>query len=330
MLNGRYCCLGLLGLLLASLLLAVSIGSVAIPLTTVLDALWRPLLGQSSTEMTARIVLELRLPRVLMAMLCGAGLALCGWVLQSITRNPLADPYLFGIASGASLGAVLAMAFGVSAWGLSGSAFVGALTAALLVLSLARHGRIETLILAGVAISFLLSSLASLVLYFADPQAIQAVLFWSLGSFARVQWSDLPTPALLLSVTVLIVMQQYRPLLALLSGDESAQTQGIAVLPLRLGMLLLCALLTASLVSLCGGIGFVGLMVPHLSRLLLAHSGVLIVPLTALMGALLMVWVDLLARTMLPNQELPVGVLTAILGSLFFLGLLIRQQRRSI
>ncbi|WP_028115348.1 FecCD family ABC transporter permease [Ferrimonas senticii] len=318
--------IGLLPLLLLSPLLAIASGSASLELNTVVQALLNLLSGHEPQNVGERIVIELRTPRVLMAMICGAGLALSGLVLQSVTRNPLADPYLFGISSGASLGAVVAITVGFGALALPFTAFAGALVAVAVVMIMARDGQVERLILAGVAVSFLLGSLSNLLLYFSDPRAVQAVLFWTLGSFARADWSALTAPALMLLLTLVVICQQQRPLLALMAGDESAHTQGVAVQSLRLAMLLLTAMMTAILVANCGGIGFVGLMVPHIVRMLVGSGGVRHVLITAMVGALLMVWVDLLARRLLPNQELPVGVITALLGSLFFLLFLLKRR----
>ncbi|QIZ78834.1 FecCD family ABC transporter permease [Ferrimonas lipolytica] len=327
MVNPRWLLLLLLTALVVSPLVAISIGSAELTLTQVAMALWRGLSDPAAMAISDRIVIELRLPRVLLALICGAGLALSGSVLQSVTRNPLADPYLFGISAGASLGAVVAISFGFAGFSLPLCAFLGSLVAVAVVMVMARDGEIEGLILAGVAISFLLSSLASLVLYFGDSQATQAVLFWSLGSFARASWEILPYPFIAVAVALALVSMFQRHLLALLAGDESAHTQGVAVVPLRLGMLLITALVTASLVAYCGGIGFVGLMVPHIVRMLIGGASRVSLLVTALFGAVMMVWVDLLARQLLPAQELPVGVVTAIMGSLFFIVLLAKRRR---
>lgn len=329
--NPRHFLAVLIPVAVISPLIAIALGTANISLVDVLGAVWRGLNAfiepTATASMSDRIIVELRMPRVLMAMVCGAGLALSGSVLQSVTRNPLADPYLFGISAGASLGAILALTGGISLLPLPFCAFLGSLIAVAVVMVMARDGQVETLVLSGVAISFLLSSAANLILYFGDPQATQMVLFWSLGSFSRATWSSLMLPAFIVITSTLIIYQFHRPLQALVAGDESAHTQGVSVLPLRLGMLILTALMTSSLVATCGGIGFVGLMVPHIVRIMVgsASSSSLIV--TALLGGVLMVWVDLLARQILPFQELPVGVMTAMLGSVFFIGLLIKRKQ---
>jgi iron complex transport system permease protein len=321
----------LIPLAVISPLVAIVLGTANISLTEVIGAISRTVINffepESTMILADRIIIELRMPRALMAMVCGAGLAISGSVLQSVTKNPLADPYLFGISAGASLGAILALTGGVTFLPLPICAFLGSLIAVAVVVVMARDGQVETLVLSGVAISFLLSSIANLVLYFGDPQAMQAVLFWSLGSFSRATWETLMVPGIIVLVATVIIYQFQRPLQALMAGDESAHTQGVAVLPLRLGMLILTALMTSSLVAACGGIGFVGLMVPHIVRMLIGSASSSSLISTALLGGVLMVWVDLLARLLLPSQELPVGVMTAMLGSVFFIGLLIKRKK---
>ena len=291
---------------------------------------------------TERIVLELRLPRILMAFIAGAGLSIAGSVLQTVTRNPLADPYLFGISSGASFGAVVMLTLftgtGVLAsldldsryliWlSLPLGAFLGASLSVLIVLALSGFGmgsQVERMLLSGVATSFMFGALTSLLLYFSSPQATASVLFWSLGSFAKASWTSLWLPCAIVGVGVLVVLAYQRQVTALQAGDETAHTLGVNVPKLRLGMLMLCSLITAILVASCGGIGFVGLMIPHTVRLL--FPGRQSVLLTALVGGLFMVWIDVLARCLLGNQELPVGIITAVIGSVFFL-VVLRQRR---
>ncbi|WP_232598584.1 FecCD family ABC transporter permease [Photobacterium carnosum] len=321
----------LIPIAIVSPLFAIILGTAHISLFEVITAIGRAISAGFEphvlSNISDRIIIELRMPRALMAMVCGAGLAISGAVLQSVTRNPLADPYLFGISSGASLGAILVLTGGLTLLPLSVSAFVGALVAVVVVILIARDGQVETLVLSGVAISFLLASIANLILYFGDPQAMQAVLFWSLGSFSRATWTTLLPPAVIVLLATLIIYQFQRPLQALMAGDESAHTQGVAVLPLRIGMLTLTALMTSSLVATCGGIGFVGLMVPHIVRMLIGSGSASSLVATALLGSILMSWVDILARVILPSQELPVGVMTALLGSVFFIGLLVRRKQ---
>ncbi|WP_428614188.1 FecCD family ABC transporter permease, partial [Shewanella sp.] len=310
-------CLALLTL--ATPILAVSFGAAEIGVIEVLELLLAKLSGADPGGVTARIVLELRLPRILLAFIAGFGLAIAGAVLQTVTRNPLADPYLFGISSGASFGAVVVITLlggaggALASIGLPLGAFIGASLAVLMVLALCGANlstQIERMLLSGVAISFLFGALASLMLYFSGPQSAAAVLFWSLGSFAKASWQMLWLPWVLVLGATAILLLLKRQILAIKAGDETAHTLGIQVRRLRLVSLLLCSLITAVLVANCGGIGFVGLMVPHMVRLLLPGRFALM--LTALVGGLFMIWVDVLARCLLSYQELPVGIITAV------------------
>lgn len=319
--------------LLLSPLLATSFGAADISLADVWAVL-PSLFGMESglSAIKERIIIDLRMPRVVLAFLCGAGLSLAGAVLQTVTRNPLADPYLFGISSGASFGAVLVIA----AWGIGGAltgqyaitlgAFAGSLVSVLLVVSLAGTGvQIERMLLSGVAASFMFSAATSLVLYSSDPQAASTLLFWTLGSFSAASWTKVMIPALVVVCSIVVFIAFGRPLRAILAGDENARALGVEVQRLRIAMLVLSSLMTATLVATCGGIGFVGLMVPHIvRRLLLQHSRHLFVA-CALFGGTFMVWVDVLARELMAHAELPIGVITAAIGSLFFISVMRRR-----
>lgn len=308
-----------------SLVLAISFGAVDIHLTQIVNS--------ELSQLEEKIIWQLRAPRVLLAFVAGAGLAMSGFVLQTVTRNPLADPYLFGISSGATLGVVLLLSVGVAFSGfmLSLAAFIGSLMSVLLLMAVAisRISRqVETLLLAGVAISFLFGAITSLLLYWSDPQAITAILFWNLGSFSRANWDNLLLPLLIVTLSLIFLMFSRRGLSALLIGDETATTLGIKVKQYRFIMLAISSLITASIVSVAGGIGFVGLMIPHIVRQFATNSNSLI--LTALFGGMFMVWVDVLARTLIEAQELPVGIITAALGSVFFLTLLYHRSHKGI
>lgn len=281
----------------------------------------------------ARIIYELRLPRTLLAFMAGAGLAIAGLILQTVTRNPLADPYLFGISSGASFGVVVLMSVaGISAgFMLSGAALLGSLLAMGLLILIAgrqQNAQVESMLLAGVALSFLFSAFTSLLLYWSDPQAVAAILFWTLGSFARAQWTTLWLPFLVIVVCISFMLSFKRQLNAMLLGDESATTLGVRVHRFRILMLVLSSLITAVLVALCGGIGFVGLMVPHIVRFFISQGSTAGLLVTSLVGGTFMVWVDVLSRSLLKNQELPVGVITAAIGSVFFLSLLFFRKSK--
>ncbi|OEG73132.1 ABC transporter permease [Shewanella colwelliana] len=314
-------------------LIAASFGAADIQVSQVLQVVIGQLTDQSQGDISSRIIMELRLPRIMMAFVAGFGLAIAGAVLQTVTRNPLADPYLFGISSGASFGAVVVITLlgGASvdsgAWlshvSLPVGAFLGASVAVLMVLALCGRSlstQIERMLLSGVAISFMFGALTSLLLYFSGPQAAASVLFWSLGSFAKASWTTLWLPLVVVAVCTLTILLFKRQIIAIKAGDETAHTLGINVQRLRLSILLLCSLITAVLVANCGGIGFVGLMVPHIVRLLLPGRFALLT--TGIVGGLFMIWVDVLARCLLSYQELPIGIITAVIGSVFFLFIL--------
>ncbi len=323
--------------LLISLISSLGFGAANISFEQVVQALLNVFHESHSSSIYDRIIIELRLPRVLLAVFAGSGLAIAGHALQTVLRNPLADPFLFGISSGASLGAVSYLTLFVSqftlfnSWpnvGLSTFAFLGSCLSVVIVVGLSGRGlaqQAEKMLLAGVAVSFMFGALSSLMLYFADPQAAAAVLFWSLGSFTKASWDNLWLPAATVFICFIILWLFRRIISALQLGDETAHTLGINVAKVRLGILLVCSLLTATLVAACGAIGFVGLMIPHTVRMLFPNQPPLF--LTALFGASFMVWIDVFARTMLDNQELPVGIITAAIGSLFFIFILARKQR---
>ncbi|WP_301179621.1 FecCD family ABC transporter permease [Thalassolituus sp. UBA3500] len=286
-----------------------------------------------------QILTDIRLPRILMALLAGAGLSVTGAILQSVTRNPLADPYLFGISSGAALGAVLAMsAFSgmLAATGLSvvlnvtTGALAGGALSVFLMLTLAGKSaiQVEKLLLSGVAVSFMLSAFTSLVIYYSTPETAATLLFWLMGSFSGSNWADLMLPFLAVTLGSGLFFIFSRWLVVMQLGEESAATLGVPVHKLRLGMLLVCSAITAILVAEVGGIGFVGLMIPHIVRLLVGGQLHRVLLMSLLIGATFMIWVDVLAHSLLQDQVLPVGIVTSALGSLFFFIILKQRQSR--
>ncbi|WP_017445513.1 FecCD family ABC transporter permease [Gayadomonas joobiniege] len=276
------------------------------------------------------LIIDIRLPRVLLALFCGAGLAVCGAVLQNVTGNSLAEPYLFGVVAGAGLGATIVSILlqDQAAFLLPIAAFIGALLAVSLVAIMAvssRQGGIATLILSGVAVSFMLSSISQFLLFSADPFASVQVMFWLMGSLARAELWQLAWIAPVVLIGTILVLLVHRQLDALVLGDEQAAALGVPVIKLRLLMLTICAAITATLVAYCGGIAFVGLMIPHIVRRLIAASTAYLIIGSAVFGAIFMVWVDVLARSLFGGQEIPVGVITSVIGSLFFLGLMYKK-----
>ncbi|MFB6813700.1 FecCD family ABC transporter permease [Streptomyces sp. NPDC056347] len=324
----------LTAVLLVSTVLAVGIGAVDVPVGDVWTVLVHHVTGRGPVDDVAldQIVWRFRTPRVVLAAVVGAGLAVSGAVLQTLVANPLADPTVLGFSHGASLGAALVMTLGgagLGGLGVSGAAFAGALLAGTAVFVLGRRGgRLAPtrLVLAGVAVGYVLLSATSFVQLRAAPNELRGVMFWMLGSVAGARWSQLPTVTAVVATGVTLLALFGRRLNALLAGDESAASLGVDVHRTRAVLLVVSALLTGTVIAVAGGIGFVGLMIPHLVRLVLGADHRRLLPLSALLGAVYLVLVDLLSRTLARPGELPLGILTALLGAPFFLWLLRRNK----
>ncbi|WP_409281079.1 FecCD family ABC transporter permease [Pseudomonas defluvii] len=330
----RLLVLGLLGVLLVSCLTALAFGSASVPLAYVWGIVGEQLGlrgGGDWTQGQSRIVWLIRAPRVVLGALVGAGLALVGTALQAVTRNPLADPHLLGVSSGAALGAVLVVLFlgdFAGVFSLPLAAFIGALGSMALVLAVANqqgHLSSERLLLAGVAVSFVLMALVNLLLYTGDQHASNSVMFWMLGGLGLARWEMLWLPALCLLLGLLALLAMARGLNALMSGEHTAVSLGFNVQAVRVQVFVCTALLTGVLVALSGAIGFVGLMLPHLARRLVGAEHRRLLPVSALLGGLFLVWVDVAARTLIAPQDLPIGIATAAIGGVFFIALLRRQ-----
>ncbi|MEV0042142.1 iron chelate uptake ABC transporter family permease subunit [Nocardia rhamnosiphila] len=318
-----------------SVLLAVTLGPAEISAVNVRDILADHLGLADIPVRPAKnaIVWEERLPRALVAAACGAGLGICGAIMQSLLRNPLADPFVLGISSGASTGAVIVGVLGIggAALGLSGGAFIGALVAFGLVLLLARlaGGSNDRVILAGVASTQLFSALTSFVIFaFADSDETRGVMFWLLGSLEGVRWDDVRLCAVVVLLGTAMCVYFAHALDAFAFGDDVAASLGISVGKIRLMLLVVTAVITATLVSVAGAIGFVGLVLPHAARFLLGPRHSRLIPATALLGAVFMVWVDAVSRVAFAPTPLPVGVGTALVGVPAFIVILSRRRRK--
>ncbi|ATP50831.1 ABC transporter permease [Pseudomonas putida] len=329
----RWLIVMLTALLLVSCLIALAFGPASVPLAHVAGVVGQQLgiAGPGEwSQSQAQIVWLIRAPRVLLGALVGAGLALVGTALQAVTRNPLADPHLLGVSSGAALGAVLVMLYlgeFIGAFSLPLAAFMGAAASMLLVIAVARrHGRMESdrLLLAGVAVSFVLMAVVNLLLYTGDQHAAASVVFWMLGGLGAARWHVLWLPALCVVLGLVALQVMGRGLNALMSGEQTAVSLGFSGRRLRLQVFTCTSLLTGVLVSLSGAIGFVGLMVPHMARALVGAENRRLMPVSALLGGIFLVWVDVAARTLIAPQDLPIGIATAALGGLFFIALLKR------
>lgn len=315
--------LGLLSLAaLAALALSVALGSVMLPPGEILAAL-----GGMGEGLSRTLILELRLPRSLAAFAVGGLLAVAGALMQVLLRNPLADPYVLGLSGGAAVGALMAMLAGVGGLMVSGSAFVGALVSTLLVFGLA-HGRggwtPSRLLLTGVVVAAGWGAVITLMLSVSPVERLPGMLYWLMGDLAHAG-TPWPLLALLLGACLLVVPLG-RHLNVLARGSLQAAALGVAVRRLEWGLYLAASLLTAAAVTGAGSIGFVGLVVPHMLRLALGNDQRLILPACALAGGTLLVVADTLARTVIAPEQLPVGVITALLGVPTFLYLLYRES----
>jgi len=319
----------LAGALLTLLLLGLGlrVGSY----TTSYGFIWHTLQHYDPTDPAQLVLVQLRLPRLLLAWLAGASLALSGYLLQTLVTNPLADPYLLGTASGASLGAIVAYLF-FPALTLGGlylpplAALAGALLATVLVVAIgSRRGRVlpAPLLLGGVGVGALAAAVGSLITFLkADQGSLQTIVFWAFGSFERASWAVLGYPAVVLVVSLGLLVFLQKDLNLLLLGEERAQALGLPVARLRWLLLALVAALTGGVVALCGPVGCVGLVVPHLTRGLLGTAGRLNLAFCAVLGGGFLLACDLLARLLYPPAGLPVGLVTALLGVPFFVYLL--------
>lgn len=326
-----------IGLLLLSLSAAVSLGAVPIPISTVwgviLERIAPGLVTPDWSAGRAAIVWDIRLPRALLAALVGAGLALVGAVLQAVTRNPLADPHLLGISSGGAFGAILALLHTGMFLGLATVpifAFIGALAATLLVLALATFARAtsaDRLVLTGVAVSFIVMALANLLIFMGDPRAAHTVVFWMLGGLGLAQWGHLIWPAVILAGAALWFRLVAGSLNAMTIGDETAATLGIPVAAFRLAVFVVAALVTGVMVAFSGVIGFVGLMIPHIVRLIVGGDNARVLPAAMLTGAIFLIWADIIARTIMRPEDMPIGIVTGLIGGAFFVWLLRRRGR---
>ncbi len=327
--------------LIVTVLVAVGTGAIGIDPATVAKIIWHRVTGAGEVTWTPpeeAIVWQVRLPRVLLGVLVGAGLAMCGVALQAMVRNVLADPYLLGINSGASSGAAAAILFGAGAgfgqYALSLSAFLGALAASLLVFLIARSGgRITSirLLLSGVAVGYALYATTSFLIFASgSAEGSRSVMFWLLGSLGLARWDALLTvTAIIVIGTMLYLTIVGRKLDVLAVGDETAHTLGVSPDRFRMRLLVIVSLSVGVLVSAAGSIGFVGLVVPHLARRIVGAPHVRVVPVAALVGAILLVWADVIARVLLAPQEIPIGIITSLLGAPFLLILIRRLHAAS-
>ncbi|MGB1091548.1 MAG: FecCD family ABC transporter permease [Oceanobacter sp.] len=330
----------LIGSCLLASLLALGWGPVSVSVGELVNSLAAMLSGEAIQNPNDWIVRELRLPRVLLALMIGAGLAVAGVLTQGVFRNPLADPGLIGVASGAALAAVAVIVLSDSVLGfwreLAGplalpiAAFGGGLLVTWLMYRLGTHGgqtHVATLLLAGVAINVITGAGTGVLTYLADDQELRSMTFWSMGSLAHGRWPELAALAVCVLMPLIWVMRYSRALNALLLGEQVAGHLGIEVQPLKRWSLAAAALMVGAGVAVAGVIGFIGLVVPHLLRLLIGPDHRQLLPASALAGGLLLLIADTLARNLIPPAELPVGLLMALIGGPIFLIMLLQGKR---
>ncbi len=331
-------------LLIVSIVCTISIGSSDIPAMEVFGILTDQIFG-GGKELAAgiwetshyQIVWNIRLPRVLFGVACGAGLSLCGAVMQALVLNPIADPYILGISSGASAGAAWALLmplpFFSGQYQTTLAALCGAFISSFTVYFMARAaggGKLQpvSLLLSGTAVNAVMSAVTSFLIFLAkSPESIAAVYNWQMGSLASAQWTTLAFPCIAAGTGLVIFTLLGTKLNLIMMGDEDAAAMGMSVRAFRTGMFFLCSVLVASLVSVTGVIGFVGLVVPHIVRILSGTSdNRIVLPLSALFGGTYLIWADAITRSAFGSAELPIGIITAFVGAPFFLYLMIRKK----
>ncbi|GAB6109929.1 iron ABC transporter permease [Fusibacter bizertensis] len=330
----------LLGIVLIfSVLIAVSIGSTSIPVRSVYSVILYKLFHIDAFSAFSQgaihdVVWLIRLPRIILAISVGGGLSVCGIVMQAIVRNPLADPYILGVSSGASLGATIAILLGVGVVFGTGYvgivAFMGAFIAAIFVMAIANIGSRATsvkLLLSGLAINAVFSSFSSFIVFFAnDKDGIQDITFWLMGSLAGAKWSVMPIIYLVTVGGSLFFLTQYRNLNLMLLGDETSITLGTDLHKARHFYMLVVALMIGFVVFSAGMIGFIGLIIPHFMRMLFGTDHKKIIPVSFLAGGVFMVWADVFSRILIPHTELPIGILVSMIGAPCFIYLLVRKS----
>lgn len=311
---------------------AATLGSYPITVTEVYSILWHGLFQNAET--TKEIVIwNLRLPRILMGILAGMGLAIAGTMMQGILRNPLASPFTLGIASGAGFGAALAILLGAGVvsgkYLIVGNAFLFALIPTFIILGLTRYRRAtpETMILAGIAILYIFSASTALLMYFSESEAVKAAYFWMVGDLERASWDNLLLVSLVLAGCIIPLMWKSWDVNVMGAGDETAKSLGVNVGRTRILILMIASLLTAGIVCFTGTIGFIGLVAPHMCRIVIGGDNRFLIPASGLFGGVLLLSADTIARRIIAPVILPVGVLTAFMGGPLFLYLIMRRRR---
>lgn len=329
-------CVALFAVLIVSVVVAIGLGAAYVSPAETTRYLWAALSGGrigADETTTYQIIWQIRTPRVLLAALVGAGLSAVGVAIQAMVRNALADPFVLGVSSGASVGAVGVTVTGslaaLGVYAVSAGAFVGALVASFLVYAASSdRGALSPLrlVLTGVAMSLGFQAVMSVIIYFApDNEATSMVLYWTMGSFGAAAWGTLPVVSAVVLFGVAALYRYGRALDVLALGDETAASLGVSPDRHRKSLLVLVSLITGVMVAVSGAISFVGLVMPHLVRMVVGATHTRVLAVAPLVGAVFMVWVDLLSRTVVAPRELPLGVITALVGVPVFIGLMRRK-----
>ena len=309
--------------IIAMTIAGICLGSVRISIGNIVQAIFSP---QNTNRNTAYIIRNLRIPRVISAILVGAALALCGVVFQSVFRNPMADSYVLGVSSGASFFVGLGFVIGISCADVSLPvvAFIGAMLTTALLFAISRKNT-SSLLLTGIALNFFLSALTTLTIYLSNRQA-DNILFWTLGSLGSSSWTRVLILACVLASATIITGSNSTAMDLLLMDDSTAISSGVDVKKTRIILLAVASVVTATVVCFCGIIGFVGLMSPHFVRLLVGPKHRRLLPLSMLMGSAILLFSDIVCRFAIAPSELPIGIITSVLGAPVFLTLLRRKR----
>ena len=322
-------------ILCISLVTALQFGSKFVPLDQIISALMSMIDANTTASVTNTIITDIRLPRLIYSVLTGIGLSLVGLLMQTVTRNALADPYVLGVSSGASTGAVFAIIMG-------GLPFLGqyntpifaalgaALSIILVLLCVGKSNSPVKLILIGMGMTGVFSALTMMIIYGAKHEAqVRSAMFWLLGSFAGIQWSDLPLTAIIVILFMLYIYMFNQDLDVLLLGNHEAAQMGLSVKQLQLSIVIISSVVIATLVSKVGVVGFIGLIIPHLARIIGGPKHKHTLLFSALIGSIVMIWSDVLSRALYSPEEIPIGVLTSLLGAPLFIWIIMNRYKHN-
>lgn len=322
-------------ILCISLVTALQFGAKFISLDQIISALMSMIDANTTASMTDTIITDIRLPRLIYSVLTGIGLSLVGLLMQTVTRNALADPYVLGVSSGASTGAVFAIIMG-------GLPFLGqyntpifaalgaALSIILVLLCVGKSNSPVKLILIGMGMTGVFSALTMMIIYGAKHEAqVRSAMFWLLGSFAGIQWSDLPLTAIIITLFMLYIYTFNQDLDVLLLGNHEASQMGLSVKQLQLSIVVISSIVIATLVSKVGVVGFIGLIIPHLARIIGGPKHKHTLLFSALIGSIVMIWSDVLSRALYSPEEIPIGVLTSLLGAPLFIWIIMNRYKHN-